>query len=171
MAATWNPPAGERKCVSAGAGSGRWPRPLLGSLWSRGRAGFEHPWPARREAPELWLRRQRLGPPSTWPALERYGRRFSALLPIRRLWPRSVLPIPTSVPLRPFRFVPCPAPSCPSPPRLALCFPSGPPSAAPGGPSHSDPGVGLAWSLLPRPGLGLAGSLPSRPWPYSLPHP
>lgn len=77
MAATWNPPAGERKCVSAGAGSGRWPRPLLGSLWSRGRAGFEHPWPARREAPELWLRRQRLGPPSTWPALERYGRRLS----------------------------------------------------------------------------------------------
>lgn len=43
MAAARGLPAGNRKCVSVGAGSGSGPRPLLGSLWSRGRAGFEHP--------------------------------------------------------------------------------------------------------------------------------
>lgn len=162
MAATWNPPAGERKCVSAGAGSGRGPRLLLGSLWSCGRAGFEHPWPARREAPELWLRRQRLGPPSTWPALERYGRRLSppsslsgGFGPARFSPPRLRFPCVLSISF--------PVPLHPARPHLGwLCASRLVPQPRPRAVVHT-PTLASAWLGPCYPDLALASPAPSHP--------
>lgn len=164
MTATQGKPAGERNCVSEGAGSQGRPRPLPESLWSRGRAGFEHPWRVRRGTSGCGSRG-----------------RGSALLghgQLRRGTAGASLRSP-----------PCPAASAP----LGVSLPdSGPPASfsfhplfhsvlpvptpAPIGAFHPDPGVGRAL-LFPVPNLVSASSClshhdpglaPSRPEAFAL---